>query len=157
MNWKGIYSGWIKNYADGSIYVATDIDIQKRKASWRKSENKNIVSVGLKYGLKIVEIYGPGDYWQADQFCVNFPFSETKLLNRNIQKQILPEDKFISIINSFHHFGIEYISATASSSISNNKVSEVILIDDKDIGKWFTLAIDLERNNVKYYISKERL
>lgn len=163
MNWKGIYSGWVKNYLDGSSYIATDIDIRRMRVSWRKSRNDGITSVGVKYGATIGEIYGLGEYWQSDMFVVNFPYSNNRLVRRNIQKKIEKEDRFVSILKTSNSVGLNYMSAIVSSSISGSASSSsnqtIITLTDGDIGKWFSLSLNIgkDKNRIEYHISKEML
>jgi hypothetical protein len=154
MNWTGVNNGWVKNFADGSEYFGLDEHVKMKKASWRNSRNTEIVSVGIKGDGQIGEIYGPGEYWQADAFAVALFSSSPRNYKRFIQKKIDPTDRFIRITSLNHsRWGAQYFAATFSPTFKEGFTP----LTGDHVGHWFTVELDLANRETRSFFSKGKV
>ena len=139
---------WTKHFADGSSYRGTDKDIDNKKASWRRSRNRGMVSLELEHeGTRLV-IHGPGDFWQSDGYESVYPGPHSQMVCRRIERLIDPADSYLTFR---HEKQIGYVAF-------NSKLSdEIIPIQPSWRNQWFILEYDLKRDVIQYYIKDKRV
>ena len=140
-------NGWTKFYLDGSKYIGEDKDVRFGRASWRHSSNENLVKVELHHEGCILQIEGPGQFWQSDQFESMFPAGST-MVKRRIQRLITQADKYYVLTDK----GVSFLSAALGGIMRHTRP-----ILPNDIGKWITLEYDIRSRSWRHYISKGRL
>jgi hypothetical protein len=143
-------SGWIKHFKDGQTETGFDHQVKARTASWRHGRLEGLVAVDMRHGpLQVTLSAGEGKWWQSDTLVSKFrgygKVGETSYLVRRVQRQImavdvgkrlvkLPRDETSILFRLDEH--------------PSNRVTEHVLIEQRHVGKWLTVVLDIEQKCV---------
>jgi len=152
-------NGWIKSFVDKTNLVGLDKDVPSGKCSWRRSRLEGMTSCVLNHGHKMIAIQGDGEYWQSDTLSAVMSIGVTNepvWQVRRLQRKIDQRDLFIIAQQSFnkltidvkqHPYDVRKLHTTHTSQ----------LVKAEDIGKWITVTIDVQRGNLDWHLSEERI
>jgi len=140
---------WTKHFANSTTYVGEDTAISRGQASWRRSQNLDMVQVDLEHNGILLSIIGPGQYWQSDSYETMVSGSVPSLTTRRIERYIEPGEKDL------------YYRATSTQGIVSFNTylegSKYIPILPPWEKKWFVLEHDIQTGNIGYYFSDSRI
>lgn len=146
-------NGWIKRFFHGTIEIGKDEDVRHKKASWSKGRLQGIKSVELHHKGIQLTIEGAGEYWQSDDYEVDFGMNIPILIARRIQKKVQPEDRFVCIFSDDRSLYVRFLSANRL----NGSRKPIFPIDSNNIGKWITLEYNLETGNKSLSYEEKRI
>lgn len=144
----------MKSFADGKVEVGTDEDVSLKKASWSKGRLTGISSVEIHYNEARLIIEGTGEYWQSDDYEVDFGRKTPTIITRRIQKKINTYDAFMCIYSVDKSM---YIKVASFASDMGNTRNHIARIPDKNIGKWLTLEYNLKKDQIIYSYQENRI
>lgn len=139
-------SGWIKKYTNKAPLLGADTDVYTGKVSWSKTQLDNMIGAALQHKGKIIEIAGVGNYWQSDTLQVEIGSTKKSFVSRRLKKQILSENKFLIIKETPNKFLCYF-----ANSIKKDPNITVVPVDEKSIGKWFTLEMKAGNLAIAYF------
>lgn len=144
-------NGWVKLFADGTREIGNDIDVKNKKASWRGGRLNNMSGAYVEHNGFCMGILVPGEFWQSEDYEVDFFESVPRLITRRIQKKIRLGDRFY-ITNNIGQFFLvpEYHLPACHSEIE-------LQINDNDIGKWITLEMNIPTMKMQYTIEETKI
>jgi hypothetical protein len=155
----GAVNGWTKTLADGTKILGCDLDVDAGRASWRKSQLDGMISAGvcecIQQGLITADLSGTGPFWQSDDLMAPMRLNATVMgvrTARRVEKQILPTDKFIYVLQEPTTLDIFIEERETKSHEEHSYVRTDITLEQ--VGQWVVAEIDLIHNQVKWYISK---
>lgn len=141
---------WIKHFQNGPLVSNLD-----EQSSWRNSRLEGMVGTTCFYKKhEIIEIIGHGNYWQSEDYEVEFGKSVPTLITLRLQKQINPQDKFFSSNrskNSQQYFDVVVFLSDAYRSV------HIYPIDTKNINQWYTIEYDIQSQKFKHYFANDKI
>ena len=140
---------WTKYFTEGTSYVGEDEAVARGEASCTRSMNVGVVGVDLEHGGVMMSIRGPGEYWQSDTYESGFPFGNTRLVARRIQRRVQVGDQYYGY-NADHKNTIVWFDKRATGCSYR-------LIGREQIDKWFTLELNVSEGTISTYFSDNKL
>ena len=141
-------NGWVKHFRDGTKYYGYDQDVSIKKASWTNSRHEGLVGVTLWHSDFMLAIDGLGEYWQSDQFTVDFAEPTPTLISRRIQKKT--EGDFAYIVkSSSSRFCVETIKP--GTTVHN---PAALLLPQPG---WLTLELNVKEASIRHFFSDTKL
>jgi hypothetical protein len=144
---------WTKYFLDGTSYTGEDNLVSQKKASWTKSQNRNIVAVSLEHEFFFFRINGLGDFWQSDTFESSC-FGVTNIVARRIQKQITPKDHYLVITNQDRKTCVASFYTLVPPHID---YWNIVPLQERHVGQWLTIEYDLQKSCLTHFFSKEKI
>lgn len=141
---------WTKFFFDGTKYIGSDKSIALRKASWTKSRNDGIVSVLLEHNNKSIQIFGTGNYWQADRYVYSFSQQSSILTARCVQFQSLTDINICIFLDENRCIAREF------KNFCTTLIPRYQLFQLKT-GQWLTLEYDITNDQLKFYIKDSKI
>ena len=141
---------WTKIFADGTELVGTDVDVKRRKVSWRNSESKGIVRVTLDHQKLKLIIDGLGEYWQSDTYESEFPSGKTTLVKRRIMKKIGPTDTIVCIRKTSTSVALHF------ESFQPRPGEKTVIVNEALVGQWVVAEMDLLQKGAYSYIAPDK-
>jgi hypothetical protein len=144
--------GWVKHFKDGQTETGFDHQVRARTASWRHGRLEGLVAVDMRHGpLQVTLNAGKGNWWQSDTLVSKFRgygrVGETSYLVRRVQYQVDEKDvgKFVSRTINGNHMIVKISSELPPF---DNKPKEAVELACPHVGKWLTVALNVENSNV---------
>lgn len=136
---------WKKLFADGTEIC--------EPSSWSRTSLDNVIGVTLNHKDCNVAIYGVGNYWQSDTYInnLNWGISGSRLVKRRISKYLDNISVGQIIINDQNNFKINF------DVVVNAHKDPPNLVLYNDVPTWFIVEIDVIKENVLCYLSKDRI
>ena len=134
---------WEKVFSDRSFEIGRDEDIENKRASWSKGRLDDMIACWLYGFMCRILIVLPNTEWhQFDRYEVPLAVGnhKGKRILRALQAEIKPEHKDSFIVRTVKGEFDEKQEFRFSDEPSED--SACILIDENNIGKWFTATID---------------
>jgi hypothetical protein len=141
--------GWVKHFNDGTSESGTDRAIKAHRVSWRNGRLDGMCGAELMHDLFHIEIVGKGDYWQSDLFVAKVFAPGSRLIGRQLQKQIRPEDKGLLVSRAGNKLTIQVLATPA------DKLD--LEFNQSHVGQWVTIYIDLLRKTTDWSVQKDRI
>jgi hypothetical protein len=140
---------WRKYFADGSLEIGSDRAIEAKEASWSRGRLDRMIRAQSAAKGHVLEIQGPGEYWQSDDFVFTPATGESLLIRNRLQKKITPEDKHFCVLPS----GLNSNQVIFNADLTCRRW----VISPDNIGKWLTLEYTVSTNEFQWYISDRRI
>lgn len=150
-----MFDGWTKHFLDGYSECGDNEAVMNKKASWSRGRLDNMWATCLKQGDQHIHISGLGDYWQSDDYEVCIAEKWPTMVTRRIQKKLTVGDVFVDI-KRFSPNAIEAYVGSIKDLTEEPRGTRLMLSTD-DIGKWFTLEMDLTNETERYYLADNKL
>ena len=140
---------WVKYYINGKRLYGSKLDEQRQLISWKKTPLNNMRGVELITDNQTIGIHGVGQFWQYDTYESNFSTGESVLVNRNIQRLIVPEDFLIGFTrDNYVHF-LKY-----GNTGNLFKFDPIVHILPEWYGSWFTWTYNKQTKQLSYSFRK---
>jgi hypothetical protein len=141
---------WIKYFTNGSQLVGTDRDIAAGLISWSKTPT-NLLSCSFEYDNFILNIVGPGEYWQSDTYESVYSNPAPKLIRRRIEKLIDSMDNYFRLIQKSDLLKVVF------NSLKQEDGGKFIHIPSSWIGQWLIVEYDIKTKFSRYYLSENKI
>jgi hypothetical protein len=143
---------WFKSFEDGEIIQGTDNDVYAKMVSWCRGRLDGMSGADVVHNDIHIGIIGKGEYFQSDTIETVFPSDVSHIIKRRIEKQINVDDKTYSTLRIPGKGLLVEFGKTCP-----NQVDEIINVDNKDIGKWLVVEMDLRTSKFKCYMSENKV
>lgn len=171
------FTGWKKFHSDNTVTNGNDYDVDKGRASWSRSRLDNVRSVSLKSinsdrNPVSAYIYSQhtGLFHQSDDYIA--PILRTGTVKgtrivRRIQRQLGEQDYSFMVNRKLSNLLIKdpdlqhdmfiYVYSKEDAPLAISNSSEYHNVYPGNLGKWITIEISNEPNDVKWYLSDSRI
>jgi hypothetical protein len=146
-----MYSGWKKNFADGTSICGEREQVVLKQVSWRNSRSEHLVSVEYYWkNHRVFLISGIGNYWQSEDYDIDIGEKYPALVTLRLQKEITEQDSFLSTTTWQGSTEFAFISDAYHSP-------HISVVDATMVGKWYTVEYHLSNKLIKTYFSDHRI
>lgn len=140
---------WIKEFIDGTKYVATDKEVAAGRVSWKNSRQDGIVAVSLEHCGKLLRIEGLGEYWQSDQMFFDFSDRFPKCTARRIQRKVKPQDLFMGFLEGEDRLVVRFSTTPDGRGY--------VPVPQEWLNQWAVLEVSTVSLKTKYYFSVDKI
>lgn len=149
--------GWVKWFAPdewGALCEeGYDYLVRAHQASWSKGNLKDIIAVELFTSQMRVELrsLASDKYWQCDNYISTFRSGKTRLVSKIVQKQI--EERDLGPV--YHVANKDFCLISLGLRICPSQ-KIIHTLTSNELGKWFTIKLDVETNKYWYHLANTR-
>lgn len=142
-------NGWTKFFTDGSIEIGTDQDVKDKKSSWSKGRLTNMSGCQINHDDATISLVGNGEFWQSDDFEVNFLESIPTCVTRRLQKKIDSTDKSIIVYKATNSKKLKVIFKDTLEPFAIDLSSKT--------GQWLIVELLLDKPGIKLFLKEEKI